>query len=176
MARTHVHVVIGLSFLLILGLVILIKNDMLGHTRAQIHMPKYWRNIINNMRNERKTDTTEEEVDEKVEKEDDIDDKEGEEEKAEQINDVMKEMRISDKNLVSSFLNVSVDRMSEPEAMAHFYKAVSQPLQGICYSLKRIGGMWVDLQRSKSVDGDKFICVDEFSTLGSCVIYSFGIR
>ena len=83
MARTHVHVVIGLSFLLILGLVILIKNDMLGHTRAQIHMPKYWRNIINNMRIERKTDTKEEEVDEKVEKEDDIDDKEGEEEKAE---------------------------------------------------------------------------------------------
>ena len=79
---------------------------MLGHTSAKIQMPKYWRNIIKNLRNERKKDTTEEKVDEKVEIEekekDDISDKEGEEEKAGQINTLMKEMRISEDKLVSS--------------------------------------------------------------------------
>ena len=66
--------------------------------------------------------------------------------------------------------------MNESEAKAHFYQAISMPLQGVCLSLKRIGGIWVDIGRVKAVDGDKFICMDGFSSLGGCLIYSFGIR
>merc|ERR1712106_297332 len=60
--------------------------------------------------------------------------------------------------------------------MVHFYKTISQPLQGVCNSLKRVGGHWVDLGYSKSVDGDKFICMDDFHITDDCLIYSFGIR
>ena len=100
----------------------------------------------------------------------------GQEEESDQINAMMKEMRIRDKKLVSAFMNVSLDSMNESEAKAHFYQAILMPLQGVCLSLKRIGGMWVDIGRVKAVDGDKFICMDGFSTRGDCLIYSFGIR
>jgi hypothetical protein len=100
----------------------------------------------------------------------------GQEEEADQINAMMKDMRIRDKKLVSAIMNVSLDSINESDAKAHFYQAISMPLQGVCLSLKRIGGMWVDIGRVKAVDGDKFICMDGFSTRGDCLIYSFGIR
>ena len=88
----------------------------------------------------------------------------------------MKTFRESEESLVSAFLNISLDKMSESEAMVHFYKTISQPLQGVCNSLKRVGGQWIDLGYSKSVDGDKFICMDDFHITDYCLIYSFGIR
>ena len=89
---------------------------------------------------------------------------------------VMKEMRLYDAGLVSAVLNVSLASMSEPEARDLFYKAVSRPLLGVCHSLKRVGGVWTDLGYSKSIDGDKFICMDTLYSADKCLIYSFGIR
>ena len=71
---------------------------------------------------------------------------------------------------VTNLINLNVDSMSKEEAMARFYKEVlkksslvflidkslnqtckihktrflqvSSPVQGVCYSLKRIGGKW----------------------------------
>ena len=45
--------------------------------------------------------------------------------------------------------------------------------QGVCQTLKRVGGKW--WPHWKAVDGDKFICFDSFNP-SSCLIYSFGIR
>ena len=92
------------------------------------------------------------------------------------VDAVMKTLRESEKSLVSNSLNISLDNMSESDAMVYFYKTISQPLQGVCNSLKRVGGKWIDLGYSKAVDGDKFICMDDFHTTDDCLIYSFGIR
>ena len=40
-----------------------------------------------------------------------------------------------------------------------FLEIVSMPVQGVCKSLKRVGGRW--WPQSKAVDGDKFICLDD---------------
>ena len=80
--------------------------------------------------------------------------------------------------------------------LPRFYVEVSSPVQGVCYTLKRIGGQWhspkkVDFEFSimrsfenifylskdffQAWDGDKFICMDSYSP-ENCLIYSFGIR
>ena len=46
-------------------------------------------------------------------------------------------------------------------------------LQGVCSSLKRIGGRW--FPTVQAFDCDKFVCMDAY-TSADCLIYSFGIR
>ena len=43
---------------------------------------------------------------------------------------------------VANLVNLNVDSLSKDEAMARFYQEVSSPVQGVCYSLKRMGGKW----------------------------------
>ena len=45
--------------------------------------------------------------------------------------------------------------------------------QGVCQSLKRLGGRW--WSHWKAVDGDKFVCFDSFNP-NDCLVYTFGIR
>ena len=46
-------------------------------------------------------------------------------------------------------------------------------MQGVCYSLKRLGGMWFSAYQA--YDSDKFICLDGLAP-AACLVYSFGIR
>ena len=46
-------------------------------------------------------------------------------------------------------------------------------VQGVCYSLKRIGGR--GFPTGQAFDCDKFVCMDAFTT-ADCLIYSFGIH
>ena len=89
------------------------------------------------------------------------------------ITTLMKTLRTSDKHLVSKFLNMT--SMQDHEAKEHFYKAISLPLQGVCSVLKRFGGTWKKGTSAKAVDGDKFICMDAFTSTEPCLSYSFGI-
>ena len=45
--------------------------------------------------------------------------------------------------------------------------------QGVCQSMKRLGGRW--WSHWKAVDGDKFVCFDSFDP-NDCLVYTFGIR
>ena len=45
--------------------------------------------------------------------------------------------------------------------------------QGVCQSMKRLGGRW--WSHWKAVDGDKFVCFDSFNP-NDCLVYTFGIR
>jgi len=86
--------------------------------------------------------------------------------------EVMQKMREKDIAQVSALLKVNVENLENEEAMERFYSEVSTPMQGVCQTLKRVGGNW--WPHWKAVDGDKFICFDSFNP-SSCLIYSFGI-
>ena len=49
---------------------------------------------------------------------------------------------------------------------------ISYFIEGVCHSLKRVGGWW--WRERQAVDGDKFVCMDTF-TPEDCLVYSFGI-
>jgi len=86
--------------------------------------------------------------------------------------EVMQQMRKKDRAQVSAFMKVNADDLGNEEAMERFYSEVSTPMQGVCQTLKRVGGKW--WPQWKAVDGDKFICFDHFNP-NNCLIYSFGI-
>jgi len=85
---------------------------------------------------------------------------------------VMQQMRRKDMDQVSAFMKLNVEDLDNEEAMERFYSEVSTPIQGVCQTLKRVGGEW--WPHWKSVDGDKFICFDSFNS-DTCLVYSFGI-
>jgi len=93
-------------------------------------------------------------------------------ERKDDLHDVMRTLRKLQSPQVDELLNLDVELMTKEEAMNRFYKEVSSPVQGICQTLKRFGGQWLDLW--KAYDGDKFICMDSY-TPTNCLIYSFGI-
>jgi len=86
--------------------------------------------------------------------------------------DVMRVLRKLQASQVANLVNLNVDSLSKDEAMARFYQEVSSPVQGVCYSLKRMGGKW--RPGNKAFDGDKFVCMDSYSPR-DCLIYSFGV-
>jgi len=86
--------------------------------------------------------------------------------------DVMRVLRNLQASQVADLINLNVDSLSKEEAMARFYQEVSSPVQGVCYSLKRIGGRW--RPGNKAFDGDKFVCMDSYSPK-DCLVYSFGV-
>jgi len=86
--------------------------------------------------------------------------------------DVMRVLRKLQASQVTALVNLNVDSLSADEAMARFYQEVSSPVQGVCYSLKRMGGKW--RPGNKAFDGDKFVCMDSYSP-EDCLIYSFGV-
>ena len=156
------HKLVGFSFLILLGLfysifVYSMNTGVLDSNSIKISVQEQLKNIFDKLRtgkDEEKASKTEND----------------------QIDNIMKKLRTSDKSLISKFLNVTPDQMTDYEAMDHFYQAISLPLQGVCRSLKRIGGIWYKGKVAKAVDGDKFICMDEFSLMDQCLIYSFGIK
>jgi len=81
--------------------------------------------------------------------------------------------RVQDRVNVKEIIEKDVEKMSEKEAMAFFYRLIALPQQGICRSLKRVGGKWPPPYIG--VDGDKFVCMDDFQSDDPCVVYSFGI-
>merc|ERR1712032_116144 len=86
--------------------------------------------------------------------------------------DVMRVLRKLQASQVTDLVNLNVDSLSAEEAMARFYQEASSPVQGVCYSLKRIGGRW--RPENKAFDGDKFVCMDSYSPK-DCLVYSFGV-
>jgi len=86
---------------------------------------------------------------------------------------LMKIFRLEDKSKVDDIVKKDVEKMSEKEAMSFFYRVIALPQQGICRSLKRVGGKWP--HPYIAVDGDKFVCMDNFQSNNDCLVYSFGI-
>jgi len=89
------------------------------------------------------------------------------------VEDVMAVLRVGEAAQVTALINLKVEGLTPEAAMDRFYREVSTPLQGVCHSLKRIGGLWIADQQA--ADCDKFVCFDAF-TSRDCLIYSFGIR
>jgi len=85
---------------------------------------------------------------------------------------LMKEFRRQDVPLVKLMESTENRDFTEEEAKEMVYKLLAYPLQGVCRTLKRLGGTWW----GKEVDGDKFICMDRILDRGeNCIIYTFGI-
>ena len=57
---------------------------------------------------------------------------------------------------VTDLVNLNVDSLSAEEAMARFYQEASSPVQGVCYSLKRIGGRWRPENKVAEIDLEKW--------------------
>lgn len=87
--------------------------------------------------------------------------------------EVMRVLRKLQASQVKSLIDLNVDLLSNEQATARFYKEISTPVQGVCYSLKRFGGRWFPTYQA--FDGDKFVCMDGYSPK-DCLVYSFGIR
>jgi len=70
-------------------------------------------------------------------------------------------------------LSLNIDKNKAKELELKYYQLLGFPLQGVCRVLKRIGGLW----NRRQVDGDKFICLDNFDKMANkdCYIYTFGI-
>merc|ERR1712156_224698 len=85
---------------------------------------------------------------------------------------VMQKLRKEDRAKVIAVLNMDAQALTNEEAMERFYNEVSTPLQGVCQSMKRLGGRW--WSHWKAVDGDKFVCLDSFDP-NDCLVYTFGI-
>ena len=88
---------------------------------------------------------------------------------------MMRQLRVWDRQLVAKFLNTTPERLNDGRARAEFYETISRPLQGVCRSLKRLGGQWYNSAGVKAVDGDKFLCMDNYNK-ADCLVYSFGVR
>lgn len=86
---------------------------------------------------------------------------------------MMQNFRKKDTSLISSVLDLDLKQknLTEKEAMATFYKLIGFTMQGVCRTMKRIGGHWA----KRSVDGDKYVCMDRILSNSPCLIYSFGI-
>merc|ERR1712154_23508 len=84
----------------------------------------------------------------------------------------MQLLRSEDEKIIEEIQGVDVGKMTEENAMEFFYRVIASPQQGVCRSLKRVGGKWTD---DIGVDGDKFVCMDTFQDGSECVVYSFGI-
>ena len=65
----------------------------------------------------------------------------------------------SDKASIDKLVNLNVAALTGDEAQDIFHEVVSTPVQGVCKTLKRVGGKW--LPNLKAMDGDKFICMDD---------------
>ena len=63
----------------------------------------------------------------------------------------------SDKARIDSLVKLNVAALTGEVAKNIFLEIVSFPVQGVCKSLKRVGGSWYGF----AVDGDKFICLDD---------------
>jgi len=76
-----------------------------------------------------------------------------------------------DQELTKEVLGLDLENMTEDQCVDVFYKVTSIPLQGLCRSLKRVGGIYIG-----SLDGDKFVCMDTIIRSKNCIIYSYGIN
>ncbi len=54
-----------------------------------------------------------------------------------------------------------------------FYHVTAMPLQTACGVGKRLGGQWIS--QCGFLDGDKYVCLDDFHEEKECLVYSFGI-
>jgi len=84
---------------------------------------------------------------------------------------IMNKFRQTDISLVSALLYLDIPSLSETDAMHTFYRLIAFPLQGVCRSMKRVGGHWMNI----AVDGDKYVCMDRMNSNTPCNIYTFGI-
>jgi len=97
------------------------------------------------------------------------------EEKEDRLDSFFKEIKIEEKPRVDRILNIDINSIDNSAAKDIFYRSLSFPLQGICRTLKRLGGNFIAGPHLQ-VDGDKFICMDNIAEKDSCIIYSFGIN
>jgi len=85
-------------------------------------------------------------------------------------------LRRRDQSLVEAVTDFDIDSVLDTEAELKFQRIITQPVQGVCQSLKRFGGGF--REKWKAVDGDKFVCMDDkrlWDNNGRCIIYTFGI-
>lgn len=99
------------------------------------------------------------------------------------VEETMRQFRRQEVDSAKTFIELDTGSMTEDQAMLETYKYLSFPLQGVCRTTKRIGGVWTQAARKDSpntqeVDGDKFVCLDNIidSKQNECLIYSFGVN
>ncbi|XP_023321884.1 uncharacterized protein LOC111696505 [Eurytemora carolleeae] len=88
--------------------------------------------------------------------------------------DIMAKLRAKDILSVDFVENLPIEKYQEASCLPLFYEIVAKPIQGVCRSMKRIGGVWIG--SLQALDGDKFVCMDKIRTAETCIIYSFGIN